>query len=74
MTPIVDGLEDEFVGAVSVVRLDADEPVNAQIQTRLGVRGHPSFAVLDSEGMVAQRFLGPQTVGVLHEAMATVQE
>lgn len=74
MTPIVDGLEAEFMGHVSVVRLDADESVNAQVQTRYGVRGHPSFAVLDSEGVVTQRLLGPQTAGALREGMVAVQE
>lgn len=70
MMPIVDGLEVEFAGQVDVVRLDAAEPVNVELQTELGVRGHPSFVVLDANNAPVARFIGPQTVEMLWEAMA----
>ena len=69
MMPIVDGLNEDFEGRVSVVQLDAAQPANAGLQVELGLRGHPSFAVLDSEGRVVQRFFGPQTAMVLRESM-----
>ncbi len=67
--PIVNGLEDEFVGEVDVMRLNADEGENAALQNRYGLRGHPSFAVLDETGAVVERFYGPQSAGTLREAM-----
>lgn len=73
MTPIVDGLEAEFDGQVAVVRLNANEAANAQIQLAYGLRGHPTFAILDQNGTVVQRFTGPQTAETLREAIAAVQ-
>ena len=72
MTPIVDGLEEEFSGQVSVTRLDAAQPDNAELQSQYGLRGHPSFAILDSSGRVAELFFGPQEAIVLRQAMAAV--
>ena len=72
MMPIVDGLNEEFEGQVSVLRLDAAQPTNAKLQTEYSLRGHPAFAVLDSEGRVTQRLFGPQTEGVLRQSMEAV--
>lgn len=60
MTPIVNGLEDEFTGKVAVIRLNAAEPENVVLMQDYGLRGHPSFAVLDKDGRVTQIFFGPQ--------------
>lgn len=70
--PIVNGLEDEFAGDVAVIRLNAADRNNAAIQSRYGLRGHPSFAVLDSEGEVADSFFGPQSAETLRAAMDNV--
>lgn len=70
--PIVDGLEEEFEGRVAVSRLDAAVPENARLQTQYGVRGHPSFVLLDGDGRVVLSFLGPQEAFVLRVAMAGV--
>ena len=72
MMPIVDGLEEEFKGKVAVSRLNAAEPENARLQTRYGVRGHPSFVFLDGRGRIVVSFLGPQEEFVLRLAMAGV--
>jgi thioredoxin-like negative regulator of GroEL len=72
MEPIVDGLEKEFAGQITVARLDADEEENGQLQQQYGLRGHPTFAVLDRNGRVVQTFIGPQAEGVLHEALTAV--
>jgi len=73
MQLIVDGLEAEFEGQVAVVRLDADEVANVRLQSQFGVRGHPSFVVLNGSGHVSVQFFGPQTTEMLREAMVTVQ-
>jgi thioredoxin-like negative regulator of GroEL len=74
MTPIVDGLEEEFSGQVLVTRLDAAQPENAELQTQFGLRGHPSFAVLDRNRQVSELFFGPQEENTLRQAMAQVAD
>ena len=72
MTPIVDGLESDFAGQVKVQQLDANETENAQLQQQYGLRGHPTFAVLDRNSRVVQTFIGPQAEEVLREAITAV--
>ena len=72
MIPIVNGLGEEFEGRVSTFRLDADQATNARLQAEFGLRGHPSFVVLDNDGGVTQRFFGPQLEMVLRESMEAV--
>ena len=72
MMPIVDGLEEEFGGKVTVSRLDAAEPENARLQAQYGVRGHPAFVFLDKDGRIVVSFLGPQEEFVLRLAMVGV--
>ena len=69
---IVDGLNEEFEGRVSAVRLDAAQSANASLQAEYGLRGHPSFVVLDHEDRVTQRFFGPQTELILRKSMESV--
>lgn len=69
MTPIVDGLESEFAGQASVLQLNANEADNAQLQQQFGMRGHPTFVVLDGNGRPLQTFIGPQSEGILYEAL-----
>ena len=70
MMPIVDGLAREFMDQAAVLQLDANETENARLQQQFGVRGHPSFVVLDGNGRALQTFIGPQTAEILHEALA----
>ena len=72
MTPIVDGLESEFAGQAAVLQLNAAEQENAQLMQQFGLRGHPTFVVLDSSGRAAQTFVGPQTEIILQEALTAV--
>lgn len=71
--PIVNGLEEEFAGEVAVIRLNAADRNNAALQSRYGLRGHPSFAVLDGGDEVVERFFGPQSAEVLRAAMDGVR-
>jgi hypothetical protein len=72
MMPIVNGLAEQFVGQVAVHRLNAGEGTNSNLQTRYGVRGHPSFVVLAGDKSVVERFFGPQTEETLAAAMSAV--
>ncbi len=73
MTPIVDGLEQEFAGQLKVIRLDAGVPANERLQLSYGMRGHPTFIVLDQDDNVSAQFFGKQTAVTLREAMTAVQ-
>jgi hypothetical protein len=68
----VNGLGEEFEGQVDVVQLNAEEKDNAELQSQLDLRGHPSFAVLDGDDLVVQRYFGPQTEATLRQAIASV--
>jgi thioredoxin-like negative regulator of GroEL len=70
--PIVDGLEAEFAGKVTVVRLNAAEQGNSEIQAGYGVRGHPSVVILDEDGQVVNRYFGGETADTLREALNAV--
>ena len=68
----MNGLESEFAGRAEVLQLDANEADNAELQQQYGMRGHPTFVVLDENGRPVQTFIGPQTEIILHEALGAV--
>jgi len=72
MTPIVNGLESEFAGRAAVLQPDANIAENAKLQQQYGMRGHPTFVVLDENGRSVQTFIGPQTEEVLYKALTAV--
>jgi len=74
MAPIVNGLSEEFEERASVFQLNAAQSTNARLQADFGLRGHPSFAVLDKDGLVTNRFFGPQSENVLREAMEMISK
>ena len=69
MTPIVNGLENDFADRAAVWQLDANEADYARLQQQFGLRGHPTFVVLDENGRAVQTFIGPQTKEVLEQAL-----
>lgn len=72
MIPIVDGLATEFEGPITVLKLDASLPENEKLQASYGLRGHPTFLVLDWKGHVTAQFIGPQAVETLQTAIQNV--
>lgn len=74
MTPIVNGLEDEFATQINVVRLNAVESEVVALQSQFGLRGHPSFAILDESGAVVERYFGPQSAETLRTALQSALE
>ena len=74
MMPIVNGLEDELGAQINVVRLNAAESDVVALQSQYGLRGHPSFAVLDEGGNVVERYFGPQSAETLREALQSALE
>lgn len=74
MEPIVNGLEAEFEAEVTFVRLDAGVPGNARIQQGYGLRGHPTFVLLDADNQVVTTFVGPQPAESLRQALGKIAE
>jgi protein-disulfide isomerase-like protein with CxxC motif len=69
MVPIVNGLAAEFEGKMSVIQLNAAVEANEKLQNQWGLRGHPTFALIDANDNVVQLLFGPQPEAVLREAM-----
>lgn len=59
--PIVDGLEAEYGEQVNFVRLNVEIPENERVQQSYGLRGHPSVAILDADGVMVQDVFGAET-------------
>ncbi len=72
MTPIVNGLEEEFSGQLTVQQLNAEEVENAQLMQEYGLRGHPSFAILTEDGRLSKTFFGPQSEAQLRKAIQAI--
>lgn len=60
MQPIVNGLEEEFAGQLAFERIDANTKEGAARMKVYGLRGHPSYAIVDPEGNLLW-FLSGQT-------------
>lgn len=72
MMPIVNGLEEEFSGQLTVLQLNAAETENAQLMQEYDLRGHPSFAILGEDGRLLETFFGPQTEESLRNAILNI--
>lgn len=72
MTPIVNGLEETYGDEITFERLNAAEREVEALQLEVGVRGHPSFAIVDESGQIAATFVGPQSEEALEEGITAV--
>ena len=72
MKPIVDGLEQEYAGRVTFVRLDIDDPATAEAKATYGFRYQPYYVLLDDNGEVVDSWLGSQEKKVFDAAFAAV--
>ncbi|MFZ1399463.1 MAG: hypothetical protein WAS33_21330 [Candidatus Promineifilaceae bacterium] len=68
----MDGLEAEFGNEINFERLNAVEPAVLQLQQTYGLRGHPSVAILDADGVVIARYFGPETAEKLRGELTAV--
>jgi hypothetical protein len=72
MKPIVDGLEEEYAGQVSVVRFDIDDPSTAEAKATYKFRLQPYYVLLDADGEVIETWVGGKEKSVFVEAFAGV--
>lgn len=69
--PVVYGLERSLQGKAAVLHLNVLDEVGSQLATRYGVRGVPTFILLDGNGEVVLQQVGvPQP----DEIKAAVEE
>jgi thioredoxin-like negative regulator of GroEL len=61
MTPIVDGLEQEYGGQIVVQRINAEQGDGPAIMREYRILGHPTLLIFDSQGQEVQRLMGPQS-------------
>ena len=59
--PVVNGLEEDFGDELQVVRLNFNDSQNDDAIAALGVRGHPTIVLLDSEGEIHRTWFGAAT-------------
>lgn len=50
MQPIVDGLEQEYGGGMAFDRVNAGAELGRSLMRQYGVRGHPSYVIVDPQG------------------------
>ncbi len=59
MTPIVNGLENEFADQIFFLRLNAKDSAEGEsIFNRLSLPGHPSFVIFMPDGLEQDRIFG----------------
>lgn len=61
MTPIVDGLEEQYQGRVAFRRIDANRGDGPAIIRQHNILGHPTILIVDQAGKEINRLLGPQS-------------
>lgn len=67
MQPIVNGLERQYGGALVFEYRNATETANQESLRAYGLRGHPSYVILDAEGQVRWSASGPLPEVVLRQ-------
>lgn len=73
MSPIVDGLEQQYQGQISVRRINAAAGDGPAIMKAYRILGHPVVLIFDRQGQEVKRLMGVQPVEeievVLKEAL-----
>lgn len=59
MAPMVHGLEAEYYGKIKFSYLDADDPRTEIFRSELGFVYQPEFYLLDADGKVLKKLVGP---------------
>lgn len=73
MTPIVNGLAEEYDDQMSFQRLNAAEEGQTLFQ-QYGLRGHPAYVIVNEQGNEVWRQVGPVRRQVLEQAILQALE
>lgn len=69
MQPIVHGLQEEYQDQLLVESHNADLAEAQALADKLGVRGHPAYAIVDSDGVVRWTGKGAVSVAFLRKVI-----
>ena len=73
--PVVDGLERELEGQARVLRLSVMDGTGRELAMRYGVRGVPTFVLLNGAGEVALKQVGmPDRDGIKDTVAALLSQ
>lgn len=72
MTPIVDGIEEQYGEQVVFKRINADVDDGPIIVRAYRIPGHPTTILFDEGGNEVQRLLGPQSAEVVEQAVQKI--
>ena len=70
--PIVDRLDQQFTGCLTVVRANYASPDGLQLAQQYGVKAHPVVVVIDRAGSVTTRFNGVPNEAQLTQAVIEI--
>lgn len=68
MHPIIEELEKNFNGKVSVVKYNVDEAQSAEMVQKYQIQAMPTF-IIEKDGQVVSQFIGAQSKSVLEKAL-----
>ena len=71
MTPIANGLAQEYSGQIAVQRINAEQGDGPAIMREHRILGHPTLLIFDSQQQEVHRLIGPQPV---HDIEILLQE
>ena len=69
MTPIVDGISEQYGKQITIKRVNADVGDGPKIVQLYRIPGHPTILIFDSEGKEVARLFGPQPAKTIEEAL-----
>jgi len=72
MEPVVDGLEDDFGEKIDFRHIDASTQDGQSVFRAYGLRGHPSYVVMDPSGEVHWIGFGKQPTEALESQIRLV--
>jgi thioredoxin-related protein len=58
MQPIVDGIQLQYAGVLTVYQLDYNQPADQRIAHAYAVRSHPVLLIIDRTGVQVARWSG----------------
>lgn len=65
----MNGLHDEFAGVLRIEQLNADSDETKTLMREIGVRGHPSYAIIDADRQLLWSAAGQVDAEVLRQVI-----
>lgn len=72
MSPIVDGLEQQYQGQIAVQRINAIAGDGPAIMKTYHILGHPTVLIFDRQGQEVKRLMGVQPAEEIENVLKEV--